>query len=358
MRISKSATYALSALAAAALLAACSGNSGSQSYGPSGSSVTSPMGSHHQHMPNHKFPTLTALKTTTVHPDHHKSWVSPDVAKAPRVLFISDYGNGDVYIYTMPGMALKGTLTGFSGNQGECTDGSGNIWITNTNTQQIFKYSRTGTLLSTLDDAGFYPVGCAVNRSNGDLAVSNIIGSAGDGNVEIYANGSGSGSPVSNPNQSEYFFPAYDTSGNLYVDGFDNSGFFTISQCSGSTCSSMNISGASPDFPGGLSWDRVNSQLVIGDQECGGNLGSCVYGATISGTTATITSTTDLPNYDGTNCDVDQGTLAPFSKYFAGGCIPDSTTASADRWGYPAGGTPNNHATGQVEPIGAAISNK
>jgi len=362
MRISRSATYAVSALAAAALLAACSSGGSQSSYAPS-SGVGSPMGAHQPFMPDHKFPGFTGVKTPAVHPDHHKSWVSPDVKKAPRIMFVSDYGLGDVYIFTMPGLTLKGTLTGFSGPQGECSDGSGNIWITNTNTSQVFQYSRTGSLLKTINDAGEYPVGCSVNNSNGDVAVSNIINtSGGPGNIEVFANGSGTGTPLTNSNQYEYFFPAYDKSGNLYVDGFSNSFFWILSECpSGSTsCHSLSVSGASPFFPGGLNWDRVNSQLVIGDQECGGNLSSCQYAATISGSTATITGTTNLPNYDGTACDVDQGALAPFSKYFAGGCITFGTSISTvDRWAYPAGGTPtNNYTSGLSTPIGAAISNK
>ena len=43
--------------------------------------------------------------------DHHKSWVSPDARRAPRLLFVSDIATNDVYILTMPAMALKGTLT-------------------------------------------------------------------------------------------------------------------------------------------------------------------------------------------------------------------------------------------------------
>ncbi len=45
-----------------------------------------------------------------------------------------------------------------------------------------------------------------------------------------------------------------------------------LSECpagSGSR-STLNISGGAPVFPGGLNWDRVNCDLIIGDQECSG----------------------------------------------------------------------------------------
>jgi hypothetical protein len=362
MRISRSAMYAISALAAAALLAACSGAGGSQSYAPSGSGVTSPM-AHHPFMPDHNFPGYTGVKAPFSKPDHSKSWISPDAKRAPRIMFVTDYALGDVYMYSMPDVVLKGTLTGFSGPQGECTDGS-NIFITNTNTSQVFKYSRTGTLLATLSDSGEYPTGCSVNRANGDVVVSNIISTSGtSGNLELYKGGTGSPTPITNPNQYEYFFPTFDNNGNIYVDGFSNSFTFLLSECTATSsiysCHNVSVSGASPFFPGGLNWNGPAGQLVVGDQECGGTLSSCWYSGTVSGSTYTVSGSTTLSNFDGTGCDVDQGALGPFGKYAGGGCITFGTSVStSDRWSFPAGGTPGWYNNAVSEPIGAAISNK
>ncbi|HEY1868153.1 MAG TPA: hypothetical protein VGG70_07620, partial [Candidatus Cybelea sp.] len=59
-------------------------------------------------------------------------------------------------------------------------------------------------------------------------------------------------------------------------------------------------------------------------------------------------------------CDVDEGVIAPFSRYFAGPCISESTQSPvAARWAFPVGGNPTHFSTGVVSfPIGAAISNK
>ena len=109
-----------------------------------------------------------------------------------------------------------------------------------------------------------------------------------------------------------------------------------------------------------MNWDRVHGQLVVNDQECKGVESSCVYQLTVSGSKAKIVGSTPLKNLDGTACDVDQGTIAPLSKYFAGPCIGfDYGVNSVDRWAYPSGGTPghyNHHRV--VQPIGSAISNK
>ncbi|MGC1379416.1 MAG: hypothetical protein WA814_00175 [Candidatus Baltobacteraceae bacterium] len=362
MRISRPATYAVGVVTAAALLAGCTGTGGSQTALAPGSGTNSFAAAHAGGVgPLNRTTSITSVKSRPVHRDHHKSWVSPDVARLPRLLFLSDSGTDDVYIYTMPAMALKGTLTGFSEPQGMCSAPDGSIWVTNTGTQQTLWYSRAGTPIGSLSDPSGYPVGCAVNPTNGDVAVTNIFDVSGNGGVEIYPGGSGSPTFYTNPAQSEYFFPAYDRSGNLYVDGFGNSGFALSELPAGSsTMSTVGVSGGTIYFPGGVNWNRTAGDLTIGDQECNGGADSCVYTLSVSGSTATITGSTPLQNFDGTACDVDQGTIAPFGRYFAGGCITEgSSFSSADRWAFPTGGTPTNYnISGLSEPIGAAISNK
>jgi len=324
-----------------------------------GSGVTG-MGGHTAHaLDRHN--TIAAVKAAKVHPDHHKSWVSPDAAKAPRLYFASDSGDNDVYIFTMPGMALKGTLTGWSEPQGECSDQSGNIWVTNTGTSQIVKLSRTGSTLATLSDPYGYPVGCAVNPTNGDLAVTDIFDFSEAGGIILYASGSGSGTRISNPGQYEYYFDGYDSNGNLYTDGWSYPSFtFTISvlPSGSSTLQTASISGGAPTFPGMVQWYRNGNYLAVGDQECGGTSASCVDWYSVSGTNLTYTGVTDLSSYQGgAVTDMVQGVIAANNqKYLAGG---DAGGATVNRWMWDAGGSPTNYNNSTVvEPIGAAISTK
>jgi hypothetical protein len=358
MKLSRTGQHALGTLVAVALLAGCSGTGGSQSSTPTSGLNPASVGGHGLGVQSlHLGASYTSVKAPKVHRDTGKSHVSPGAKAVPRLLFVSDDSSEDVYIFSLPAMALMGTLTGFSEPQGMCTDKAGNIWITNTGTLQIYQYSRTGTLLNTLSDPNGDPVGCAVYKANGDLAVTNIFNTSGPATVEVYANATGTPTAYNNPSQSENFFDAYDNQGNLYVDGFGNSGFsLSVLPNGSSTMSTVTVGGGTITFPGGVNWKPATG-LVVGDQEC--SSGSCLDAVSISGNTGTITGTTPLSNSNGGGCDVDQSTISPFGKFFAGGCITTgSAPSTAARWAYPAGGIPTNFSTSVSEPIGAAISNK
>jgi len=353
MRISGSASYAIGVAAAVALLAGCSGGGGGSQYSPvspvGGGTGMTGMG-HTAHVLNRKN-TLTAIKAVAVRPDHHKSWVSPDAARAPRLLFASDSGTNNVYMFTMPDFTLKGTLTGWNEPQGECSDKNGNVWVTNTNATQIVLLSRSGSVIGSLSDPDGYPVGCAVNPTNGDLAVTDIFDFSEAGGVLIYHNGSGTPTRISHPAQYEYFFDGYDSSGNLYVDGFSYPSFtFTISvlPSGSSSMTTASISGTQPLFPGMVQWYRVGNYLAVGDQDA-----SAVYWYSVSGTSLTYTGETSLSSAT----DLVQGVIAANNqKYLAGG---DAAGATESRWMWDAGGAPTNqNASTVLEPIGAAISTK
>ena len=66
--------------------------------------------------------------TKPAHRDHRRSWIAP-AAKTQNLLYISDDGTNDVYVYSWPKGRLLGTLRGFSYPQGECVDRKGDVWI-------------------------------------------------------------------------------------------------------------------------------------------------------------------------------------------------------------------------------------
>ncbi len=367
MKLTSSVTYALSALAAATMLGACSGNGAPQSSAIAPSTGTS-NATHSISQPlGHQITgTYVSVKPPRVHRDRRKSWISPDLRGARRLLFISDISADDVYIFTMPAMTLKATITGFDEPQGMCSDTSGNIWITNTGTEQILKYSRTGTLLATLSDSYGYPVGCAVDPATGNLAVTDIFGfgSSGAGQILVFPGGSGTPTVLTNPDGYYYYFAGYGPGSSLWVSGQAlSSGNYILSSCNTSSCSTIPISGGTIYFPGAVQWDNAAGTWVAFDQACGNERAACSYPVSGSGT---LGSATTYLNYDGGPvCDLTQAVIAANGyKYVAGGDAEGfctTATASASyRWAYPAGGSPTNYNDSVVfsTPIGAAISTK
>lgn len=364
MKFTSSFTCALSALAAATMLGACSGNGGPQSS-PIAPSTGTSNATHSISQPlGHRVTdTYVSVKPPRVHRDRRKSWISPDVGRAPRLLFISDIGTDDVYIFTMPAMTLKGTITGFNEPQGMCSDTSGNIWITNTNAEQILKYSRTGTLLATLTDSYGYPAGCAVDPATGNLAVTDIFGVSGAGQILVFPGGSGTPAVLTNPDGYYYYFAGYGPGSSLWVSGRTfSSNNYILSSCNASSCSTIPISGGTIYFPGAVQWDNAAGTWVAFDQVCGNTDAACSY--PVSGSGVLGSATTYLDYDGGPVCDMAQAVIAANGyKYVAGGDynFRTTTTASASyRWAYPAGGSPTNYNDSVVfsNPIGAAISTK
>ncbi|MGB8910550.1 MAG: hypothetical protein WCC84_17530, partial [Candidatus Cybelea sp.] len=263
MEIFTSARYAFGALAAGAILAGC--NSGALQTAGLGSSLPGSTGlDRAQSAANisRRF-SISPLATepVTEHPDHRASWVSPDVKKTRAVLFASDAGTDDVYMYTMPGLELKGTRTGFDNPAGECNDSAGNVWVVSQGTSpKITELSHAGKILGKpLADPTGYPSSCAIDPTTGNLAVTNIGGfSSTAGDVLVYANAKGTPTVVSNPSTYSYYFDGYDDSGNLFADGRTQSGSFVLSECAagcvGATMTTISISGGPIDFPGFVQW--------------------------------------------------------------------------------------------------------
>jgi hypothetical protein len=307
---------------------------------------------------------IAVVAPKTVHPDRRKSWISRDADGVPRWAFISDDGTDDIDMFSLPDLKLKGTLTGFDEPQGMCPE-KGNIWVANTGTEQVMELSRTGKVLATIDDPDGYPVGCAYDPTTGDLAVTNIFGFEGAGQILVYPSPSSTPKELAIPDQYYYYFDGYDTQGNLFVSGKNESGDFFLGEVpAGKTTGHViNISGGTIYFPGFVQWYKPGNYVAVADQLCGDTEAACVYWVQVSGSQGTITGkTTFLNSSGGQVCDMVQGELDPvFEKNLVGGDYEycGAAPTSAGRWLYPAGGEPTNYFTSSLsEPIGAAISTK
>lgn len=303
------------------------------------------------------------LPPKPIHLDRRRSWLSPAAATAKQLLFESDPGTFEVYLFALPSMTAVGTLTGFKEPLGECADANGNVWIANYLRHELLEYSHTGQPLSKIVHHGLNPWSCAIDPANGTIAITDLAQSNNNpGKVLLYANPSATPLVLSNPEQYLYYYAAFDASGNLWVDGIDALGHFLLSKCNASSCSTITLTGGSLFSPGAVAWDSVKKTLVVFDSYCHDLPNTCSYPISADG--AVGTPTAYLNPSGGAPCDVVQAALVESGKQtvvvgadneVACGAYQRSTV---DRWTYPAGGTPATSTVGTVYPWGAAVSSK
>src|SRR5581483_4000271 len=98
-----------------------------------------------------------------------KSWMMPN-ASSQDLLYVTDFDH--VTIYSYPRGKLKGTLTGFGSTVGACADKLGNVFLTNQIPNVVYEYAHGGTKRIATLKTDVTPVGCAIDSSTGDLAVT------------------------------------------------------------------------------------------------------------------------------------------------------------------------------------------
>jgi hypothetical protein len=295
--------------------------------------------------------------------------VQPSVAGAPNslrhnqrdeLLFVSDAGNNDVYIFTLPDLKLKHTIKGFNQPWSLCSGFAGNVWVPNLGTKEVLEYDRRGKQVNAVSYAHYgYPTSCAVNRI-GYLAV---LGgpSHGPGNIEEFF---ALEIPIKLTIQgfSNYLFDSYDSKGDLFVDGTDDGSNFKLGVVPANKTKGhlITVTGGTINSPGFVQWYEQGHYLAIADENCHSG-SACIYSVKIAGSKGTITGRIDLLNPSGgSNCGLYQAVIDPVTgSDIVGNMQGCSSYASVDRWAYPSGGTPTNSVRNFVlVPVGAAISVK
>ena len=266
-------------------------------------------------------------------------------------------------MFSLPDLKFQGAVAGFDFPEGLCSDANGNVWVADY--ENTIELSHEGKVLQTLPLYRGFPVSCAVNPKNGDLAVASLMGTSYAGMIEVYKHASGIPRIVACPNLANYFFVGYDPSGNIYVDGRTYSQKFQL--CRGkdtdSILSLVHVRGIVINDPGMIQWFAPGKYLVLGDLDCATNQ-SCIYHVAISGSSGTVTGTTKLLNAKAAPvCGFVQGVVYGGSKpsIYGGEGSCSSQTASIASWKYPSGGVPVKTYTNPdyvSQPIGAAISTK
>lgn len=355
MKISNSAKYVIGVSAAVALLAGCTGNGGS-GLTPTGNSMAP---SAHKMGANHKVSQqMTLVVPHNIKPDlsrkiRNEHVMKPNCCALQKTVFITDALGGSsfagaVYAFDYVTGASLGQLAqppeGFLEPQGACSDTSGNVYIANTEESTVDEYSHSGTFITAISDPGQFPVGCAYDKSSGNLAILNIIDtSGGPGSVTV------NGQNYFPSNMYRVYFGGYmGKSGVLYVSGQDSSGFFQYDSFSGGSFTNVGVHGASVGFPGTVAWSAKTMWMNVGDQDTFS--APTFYQVDASGNVqgSTVTECTQFSDF----CDIVQAAIKG-----PGLVGPDAGLISANRFNYPAGGAPTlNYPADYVQPIGSAVS--
>jgi hypothetical protein len=275
--------------------------------------------------------------------DDGRSWMASDAMRSD-LLYISDANANVVDVFSYPQLKPEGKLTGFNGPWGECVDKHGNVFIANDNAYQILEYAHGGTQpIATLSDPGYYPRGCSIDPTTGNLAVANIVNtSLGEGNIAIYKNAKGNPSTYyADSHVFNVYSCGYDSSGNLFIDGEnEGSSSFAFAELASGARKFTNITLNQPiKSAGGLQWD--GKYVAVGDQYTN------IYQFSIHGKTGTKVGTTPLNG---------AGRDAEFWIKGSNVIVPDSDKLHVAIWDYPAGGSAEQRVKGFQYPIGATVS--
>ena len=152
---------------------------------------------------------------------------------------------------------------------GQCVDRSGNVWIAEADGFTIVAYPYASKKpLKRLQTAG-YPIGCAVNGANGDLAVSNFTGKSAAGTVQIWKGAAGH--PTTYKSSTLYYLwpPEDDDKGEVVVEGRLRMGTYSVAELAkgGRTLRDVAMPGATIDYAGATLWD--GKYLGFTDQNAG-----------------------------------------------------------------------------------------
>ena len=180
------------------------------------------------------------------------------------LLYVSDTVTSNVYVFFLSKGRTVQTLTGFTDPAGECVDSNGDVFIANTGGSNILEYAHGGTApIAVLKDPGYFPVGCSIDPTSGNLAVTNLsTSSSTKGDVVIYKSAKGRArGHYTDPAFNEMVLCGYDDAGNLFLDGLSHGSALEFADSlagakSSSASRSTGVSRAAAAFSGTGSTSR------------------------------------------------------------------------------------------------------
>lgn len=285
----------------------------------------------------------------TMHADRAGSWILP-VAKSEDLLYVTDPQDNYVYIIALPSGKLVGKITGFNQPTGDCTDAKGDVFILDSQNNEIREYKHGAkSAFNVLNDHPWIPIGCSVDPTTGDLAVSNCCGEHVEGSLAIYAKAKGTARYRQYAGMEIYWYCAYDGHGNLFVDGITYGSYnFKLLEIpvGRHQLTSVTLSpGISGDVSLPMFWDGTSLAIASADS---------IYQYAIDGSQGNLIHTTKLGG--GAEVSGPFWVLPNGKKRTLYAPIIEDSIGSVGVYHYPSGGKPIQDLYDVVDPFGATVS--
>ena len=119
----------------------------------------------------------------------------------------------------------------------------------------------------TLKDPGYFPIGCAIDPTTGNLAVTNFSSkSSASGNIVIYKHAKGKPAEAyADANTPQFLLCGYDNKGNLFADGLTSASSFALDELPAGQNTIVSVAlDKGVGNPGAVQWD--GKFLAVGDQ--------------------------------------------------------------------------------------------
>jgi hypothetical protein len=162
------------------------------------------------------------------------SGVHDTVVQTPALLNSEDAANGggrvyisartDVEMYKYAQDYYLGKLTGFQDARGLCADAGNDVYVTNFDAADVLEFAPRTSKPREINDVSPYPLDCALDPTNGNLAVVNEYGQTeySAGNVAIFKGAKGNPKIYRYSAFVNFTSCAFDANGDLLVTGIDS----------------------------------------------------------------------------------------------------------------------------------------
>ncbi|HLY03351.1 MAG TPA: hypothetical protein VKR56_12765 [Candidatus Cybelea sp.] len=291
------------------------------------------------------------LARSSFHAKRAASWVSQDASRA-TLLSVTDANDNFVYLISLPSGKLIGRLTGFDQPTGDCSDASGDVFITDSQASEVLEYKHASkSAFNVVADHPNIPTGCSVDPTTGNLAVANCCGeTTHSGSFAIYKHAKGEPKYYRDPSMYVDWFCTYDGLGDLFVSGINSGYSFQIDELPAGSQKVEQLT-LDPVIAGDVSpailWD--GTYLAIESPGSGE-----IYQYAVGGSVATLVHTISLRGFSGVS--------GPFWVASKGGTqtlyatVSNNSISSVGILRYPRGGKAIEDLYDVVEPFAVTLS--